>query len=138
MITRVQKDDSELFERAVRTFRGTAGSGTAYLASLGALAFVASDALEVSGWCWGYRLIRPDGESMLYLHELGVVAAHRRRGIGRALLDAFMRAGAQAGATRMFLTTGETNAPARALYDSMGGGLAAQGPTVNYWFWLAP
>jgi hypothetical protein len=38
----------------------------------------------------------------------------------------------------MFLTTGEANAPARALYDSMGGGLADQGPTVNYWFLLKP
>ena len=51
-------------------------------------------------------------------------------------LAAFMRAGAQAGATTMFLTTGEANAAARALYDSLGGGLATEGPTVNYWFRL--
>lgn len=72
----------------------------------------------------------------LYLHQLEVVEGQRRQGIGRALLVAFMRAGAQAGATTMFLTTGEVNAAARALYDSLGGGLAVPGPTVNYWFRL--
>ncbi|UWZ57623.1 GNAT family N-acetyltransferase [Dactylosporangium aurantiacum] len=138
MIDRVLAEDVELFERAVRTFRGTRGAGQPYLESPGALAFVASRGHEIFGWCWGYQLIRPDGFSMLYLHQLEVVESHRRQGIGRALLGAFMRAGAQAGATRMFLTTGETNAPARALYASTGGGLAAQGPTVNYWFRLSP
>lgn len=49
-----------------------------------------------------------------------------------------MSAGAQAGASRMLLTTGEANVPARALYESLGGGLAAQGPTVSYWFLLQP
>jgi hypothetical protein len=36
----------------------------------------------------------------------------------------------------MFLTTGEDNTAARSLYEAMGGGLAEQGPTVNYWFLL--
>ncbi|MFB6877842.1 GNAT family N-acetyltransferase [Streptomyces sp. NPDC056323] len=61
-----------------------------------------------------------------------------RRGVGRDLLRAFMEAGAKAGATKMFLTTGEANMAARSLYESLGGGLAAQGPTVNYWFLLDP
>jgi ribosomal protein S18 acetylase RimI-like enzyme len=122
----------------MHTFRGTTGSGHAFLESPGALAFVASHGQDISGWCWGYHLIRPDCASMLYLHQLEVAEGHRRQGIGRALLGAFMRAGARSGATRMFLTTGEANAAARALYDSMGGGLAEQGPTVNYWFPLNP
>jgi ribosomal protein S18 acetylase RimI-like enzyme len=75
---------------------------------------------------------------MLYLHQIEVAEGHRRTGIGRELLRAFMAAGVAAGATKMFLTTGEANAPARALYESMGGGLASQGPTVSYWFLLDP
>ena len=47
-----------------------------------------------------------------------------------------MAAGRRAGASKMFLNTAEANRPARRLYESMGGGLAAQGPTVNYWFQL--
>ncbi|MFB9237670.1 GNAT family N-acetyltransferase [Plantactinospora siamensis] len=138
MIDRVGADDSGLFERAVRTFNGSVGGGLAYLRSPGAVAFVASDGAEVVGWCWGYHLIRPDRSSMLYLHHLEVRQSHRKRGVGRALLEAFMRAGKCAGATKMFLTTGQANGPARALYESMGGGLAEQGPTVNYWFRLHP
>jgi ribosomal protein S18 acetylase RimI-like enzyme len=84
----------------------------------------------------GYLLPRPDGVSMLYLHNLAVVESYRSQGIGRALMNAFMAAGRSAGATKMFLTTGAENAPARKLYDSLGGGLATQGPTVNYWVLL--
>jgi ribosomal protein S18 acetylase RimI-like enzyme len=102
------------------------------------LAFVAvGDADEVIGWCWGYHLVRPDASPMLYLHELEVAEPHRRQGHGRALLEAFMAAGRSAGAAKMFLSTAAANEPARRLYESMGGGLPAQGPTVNYWFPLA-
>ncbi|WP_238019932.1 GNAT family N-acetyltransferase [Dactylosporangium sp. AC04546] len=138
MISRVAAADVRLLERAMDTFGAMPGGGRAFLESPSALAFVASQAGEIFGWSWGYHLIRPDTSSMLYLHQLEVAQEHRRRGIGRALLQAFMSAGAQAGAARMFLTTGEANAPARALYESLGGGLAAQGPTVSYWFRLYP
>lgn len=47
-----------------------------------------------------------------------------------------MAAGKSAGATKMFLSAAEANGPARRLYESIGGDLAAQGPTVNYWFLL--
>jgi ribosomal protein S18 acetylase RimI-like enzyme len=107
----------------------------AFVEAPATLAFVAlADSNEVIGWCWGYHLVRPDASSMLYLHELEVAEDHRRQGHGRALLDAFMAAGRKAGAAKMFLSTAEANRPARRLYDSMGGGLAAHGPTANYWF----
>jgi ribosomal protein S18 acetylase RimI-like enzyme len=69
---------------------------------------------------------------MLCLHQLEV--DENRVGIGRALFKAFMAAGTQAGATRLFLTTGAQNTAARSLYEAMGGGLASQGTTANYWF----
>lgn len=125
-----------MFDRAAALFGMVAGGGQAFLEAPHALAFVARRSEQILGWCWGYHLPRPDASSMLYLHRLEVASEHRRQGIGRALLRAFMSAGAQAGATRMFLTTGQGNAPARALYESLGGGLAAQGPTVSYWFQL--
>jgi ribosomal protein S18 acetylase RimI-like enzyme len=131
----VRTPDVDLLRRAARTFLAT-DADPAYLENPATLTFVATDADEITGWCWGYHLARPDGRSMLYVHQLEVAESHRRQGIGRALLTEFMTAGRSAGATKMFLTTGAGNSAARALYDSPGGGLATQGPTVNYWFLL--
>jgi ribosomal protein S18 acetylase RimI-like enzyme len=127
--------DAELLARAVRTFLN-ADADVDYLDAAGTLIFVATADDEVAGWCWGYQLPRPDGASMLYLHHVAVVESLRGQGIGRALVTAFIAAGRSAGATKMFLTTGAENVPARKLYDALGGGLATQGPTVNYWFLL--
>ena len=55
-----------------------------------------------------------------YLEELYVVPAQRRKGIGRALLNAAMDAARNAGANHFELTTGETDTEARALYESIG------------------
>jgi ribosomal protein S18 acetylase RimI-like enzyme len=136
VIHRVAAGDVRLFEHAAASFGMVSGGAQAFLEVPHALAFVARQSEQILGWCWGYHLARPDAASMLYLHRLEVAPAYRQQGIGRALLRAFMSAGAQAGATKMFLTTGQENAPARALYESLGGGQAAQGPTVSYWFRL--
>ncbi len=135
MSTRVTRADLPLLRRTVRQFKELEGS-PAYAQAPGALAFVAHDGLEILGWCWGYLLPRPDGLSMMYLHELEVAEAHRRKGLGRELLCAFMTEGSKVGATKMFLFTAADNVAARSLYESLGGGLASQGDTVNYWFRL--
>ncbi|TDO33808.1 acetyltransferase (GNAT) family protein [Kribbella sp. VKM Ac-2527] len=111
--------DQALLERAVDKFMGTK-AGPAYASAPGTTALIAITGPEISGWCWGYHLIRPDDSSMLYLHQLKVDEAYRRQGIGRDLLRTFMTTGAQAGATKMFLTTGAENAAARALYEGYG------------------
>lgn len=122
-------------ERAVHKFMKVSAGG-AYASSPATMTFVAVDGSEIAGWCWGYNLVRPDDSSMLYLHQLEVDETYRRRGIARDLMTTFMTAGATSGATKMFLTTAADNTPARTLYESLGGGLASQGPTVNYWFLL--
>lgn len=55
-----------------------------------------------------------------YLEELYVVPARRGEGIGRALLESAIEAAREAGAEHIDLTTGETDAAARALYESAG------------------
>ena len=135
MSVRVEMAGPVAVEQAVSKFMGVK-AGQAYAVSPSTMTFVAQAEDEIAGWCWGYELVRPDDSSMLYLHQLEVDEAHRRQGIARDLMTAFMTAGASSGATKMFLTTGADNTPARTLYESMGGGLASQGPTVNYWFML--
>jgi ribosomal protein S18 acetylase RimI-like enzyme len=55
-----------------------------------------------------------------YLEELYVIPAQRRKGIGRALLEASINAAREAGANHFELTTGETDVEARGLYESRG------------------
>jgi len=55
-----------------------------------------------------------------YLEELYVIPEQRRKGIGRALLNAAINAARGAGANHFELTTGETDTEARALYESRG------------------
>ena len=136
MIVRVSPTNVEVFEKAVRQFGAQPDGADAFASAEGTIAFVDVTDDEVRGWCWGYLLARPDGSSMVYLHNLEVAEHCRRRGIGRRLLHAFMDAGTRLGAGKMFLITGEANTAARHLYESMGAGPATQGPTVNYWFLL--
>jgi GNAT superfamily N-acetyltransferase len=55
-----------------------------------------------------------------YLEELYVIPEQRRKGIGRALLEASIEAAREAGANHFELTTGETDTEARALYENRG------------------
>jgi GNAT superfamily N-acetyltransferase len=63
-----------------------------------------------------------------YLEDLYVEEAQRRRGVGRALIEAVYRAADARGCTRTYWVTQESNATARALYDRV----ATKGPFVQY------
>ena len=54
------------------------------------------------------------------IHDVGVHPDARRRGVGRALVEAAIAAARNHGATRLFLEVDVTNAPALALYASAG------------------
>lgn len=54
-----------------------------------------------------------------YLQDLFVVEGARKHGIGRALIEAVYQAAREAGASRVHWLTHETNATARALYDTL-------------------
>jgi ribosomal-protein-alanine N-acetyltransferase len=69
----------------------------------------------VRAWC-AFRLVV--GE--LQILNLAVHPAERRRGFGRLLLDAALRAGARAGASRALLEVRAGNAAARQLYAAFG------------------
>ena len=54
-----------------------------------------------------------------YLQDLFVAEGARRRGLGRALIEAVYEAARAAGASRVHWLTHETNAVARSLYDTL-------------------
>jgi ribosomal protein S18 acetylase RimI-like enzyme len=55
-----------------------------------------------------------------YLAELYVAPARRRRGLGRALMEAAIELASTRGADYMDLGTSESDVAARALYESLG------------------
>ena len=54
-----------------------------------------------------------------YLQDMFTAESARRRGVGRALIDAVCVRAREAGASRVYWSTGEGNAAARALYDKV-------------------
>ena len=80
---------------------------------------VAIEAREVVGWCD----VLPKARAALRhsgVLGLGVVAAHRGRGIGSRLLQAALQAAWQSGLTRIELTVRVDNERARRLYERFG------------------
>jgi GNAT superfamily N-acetyltransferase len=63
-----------------------------------------------------------------YLEDLFVDPAQRKRGVGRALIEAVYREADARGCTRTYWVTQESNAVARALYDRV----ATRAPFVQY------
>jgi len=78
-----------------------------------------------SGEGFGFVQLYPSFSSVAarriwILNDLFVTPAARRRGVGRALLEASREFAASTGAKRLVLSTAATNAEARALYESCG------------------
>ena len=98
------------------------------------MAFVAEEAETVTGYCWGYYLRRPDNWAMAYVRRAQVAEPHRRRGIGRGPHARVPRCGSGARRDKGALDTGSGNVAARTFYDAIGGQIAEQGDTTNYWW----
>ncbi len=62
------------------------------------------------------RLIAPEGE----IYRIAVSGRHRRQGIARELFSFAVSAERTRGLESLYLEVREKNAPARALYDSLG------------------
>ena len=91
----------------------------------GDLVFVAEFAGEPAGYV--YASVSRHGETpwrlayeMVYLHQIGVRAAHRRRGVGTALVAAVRAEAAGRSIALLELDVWSFNADARAFFQSQG------------------
>lgn len=88
----------------------------AYLGTPGHLMILAFEGDLVVGQCAGVIHHHPDKPTELYVDELGTASTHRRRGIGRRLLDAMFDWGRELGCAEAWLGTELDNDAANALY----------------------
>jgi len=125
-------DEHALFELigALARFENLAHGVTGNAEALGAHLFgqrPAAEAIlaEEEGQAVGFALFFPTYSTFrtkpgLYLEDLFVRESHRRRGIGRALLSEVRRIAAARGVGRLEWAVLDWNAPAIALYESLG------------------
>jgi GNAT superfamily N-acetyltransferase len=98
---------------------------------------VAIDDGAVVAFASGVHYVHPDKPTELWINEVGVSPAHRRRGLGAAVVEALLAEGRRLGAVNAWVLTDRSNAPAMALYAACGG-VAAKGDTVMFEFPLRP
>jgi ribosomal protein S18 acetylase RimI-like enzyme len=72
----------------------------------------------LAGFAYSHELPRMDGATTVFLYELEVDERFRRRGLGRALVEASKRLAA--GRT-MWVLTDDDNVPAKRTYGGTGG-----------------
>lgn len=91
----------------------------------------------VIGFAYGYELNRLDNKgNMLHVHEVGVMDACQRQGVGYNLMTALKAACREKRISRFFLSAYRNNAGANALYKKLGGQVSeeSQGNDVEYHF----
>ena len=82
---------------------------------------VAIDDGLVVGFASAVHYIHPDKPPELWINEVGLAPAHRRRGLGKAVLRALFDVGRALNCTRAWVLTDRSNVAAAALYSSVGG-----------------
>jgi len=89
------------------------------------------------GFVSGVEMRHPDKEPEMFVYELGVDEAWRRRGIAKALLLALRDIAVQRGCRGMWTGTERDNAAALATYTSLGAGVDDQSVFIT-WDELGP
>ena len=133
-IQHLSADDAPLMEALLRVFGeafedaetyGAKRPPSEYLRRLLAgdtfIAVAARKGAEVVAGLAAYELKKFEQErSEIYIYDLAVAAAHRRRGVATALIRELQRVGAERGAYVIFVQADPPDAPAIALYSKLG------------------
>jgi ribosomal protein S18 acetylase RimI-like enzyme len=119
-IERMRSGDEARVEAAGELFDlpPTEEATAAFLADERHHLLVAVDGDRTVGFVSGVELIHPDKGTEMLLYELSVDEAHRRQGIGRALVEALLRLAGRRGCYDVFVLTERDNPAALATYLS--------------------
>lgn len=128
--------DDEAVVAAQHLFDGPAkAEATArFLGEPGSHLLVASADGEPVGFVSGVEVTHPDKGTEMFLYELAVDEAHRRRGHGRALVRALEAVARDRACSGMFVFVDDDNEAGRAAYRSAGGTVASRPWMVDWTF----
>jgi ribosomal protein S18 acetylase RimI-like enzyme len=121
-IRRLGPDDVDTLEKASPLFDRTVRDDAArrFLAAQGHHIFLAYEGETPVGFVTGIEMTHPDKGTEMFLYELGVAAAFRRRGYGVALVNALVALARERHCYGMWVLTEEDNRAALATYAASG------------------
>ena len=122
-IRMLQPEDSQLLERvAAGVFDGPVRADLAreFLSDPRHHMAVALEAGVVVGFASGVHYIHVDKPAELFVNEVGVAPTHRRRGVGRSVVEALFEHGRSLGCEVAWVLTERSNHPAMSLYAALG------------------
>jgi [ribosomal protein S18]-alanine N-acetyltransferase len=91
-----------------------------FLAASGHHLLIAYDGSTPIGFVSGIETVHPDKGAEMFLYELGVAESHRRRGVGRALVERLAGIARSVDCYGMWVATDHANTAALATYEAAG------------------
>jgi aminoglycoside 6'-N-acetyltransferase I len=97
----------------------------------------------VVGFASALHYVHPDKRPELWINEVALAPKHRRRGLGKAVVEALFEVGRGLDCTEAWVLTDRGNPGAMAFYSSLGGtegvgGAGPDNPIIGYTFALTP
>jgi len=139
-VRRLEPRDADLAAAAICTLKdpvpGAPGADVLrrFLARPENVLIVAEAEEGPAGYLVAYVLDRVDRrQTMVCLYEVGVSEAHRRRGIGRAMVEELRRLCREAGVMKVWVIASRSNQAAMRLYAGTGGREGGDDAVVFVW-----
>lgn len=97
--------------------------------------YIAREQDTVCGYVLAYVMPRIDmGDDMLMIYHCFVDESYQRRHIAETMINMVLDDATKAGMHYTFLITQDSNLPANALYQKLGGHLHESNNSVYYWY----
>ncbi len=124
MIKRLTPNDSHLAIQLISRFKSKKPSQTYlknFLKNPHNYLLIAENDGKPVGFLLAYTMQRIDQDAiMIYIHEIEVTKEHRRKGVGKNLIEKLQHEAAQEKAVKSFVITNSSNLAACKLYESTG------------------